>query len=130
MKQCPSVSSSNIIKQKKNLILNLKLVQTILCKCARYCKRVKLEELDISGQISSIIDVLDEDEVPNLTNTTQQLAYVKRGGSACTPFSCLNGGLCYTSFSKIAKRDCSIPLSASKECLLLDSNQPLCVNII
>lgn len=105
------------------------LVSTILCKCARYCKRVKLDELNLSAQVSSIIDVIEEDETPEIDKNSNLIAFVKQGGPACSPFTCFNGGVCYTSYSKIAKHDCSTPLDASPNCLLLDSNEPICVKL-
>ena len=52
---------------------------------------------------------------------------MKQGGNACSPLSCFNGGICYTTLNDISKRNCAIPTHAGSECVLLEKNQAICV---
>lgn len=109
----------------------IKKDSSVLCKCARYCKKLQLSENNetLASSLTAIIDVLDENSELILNNTNlNEIAIVKQNGPACSPYTCLNGGSCYTSLTEFAKKDCSTPIDVNNDCLLLEKNKPICVN--
>jgi len=84
----------------------------------------------LTSSLTGIIDVLDENSdliLENLTNLNE-IAIVKQNGLACSPYTCLNGGSCYSSLNNFAKKDCATPVNVNTDCLLIEKNQPICVN--
>ena len=76
------------------------------------------------------MDVIDEHENATIDYSQNDVALVKKDGPTCSPFTCINGGVCYTTYNEVAKKGCSTPLSANKDCLLLGPEQTICVILI